>query len=211
MNKYLIEFVGAFFLMLTVGIAPAVTPMAPLAIGGILMVMIFAGGHISGGHYNPAVSIGALVRGALSAKDFAPYVGAQLIGALAGAATAAWLQGSGNLGSFDLPKALTAEFLFTFALVTTVLNTATAKGTQGNSFYGLAIGSTVMVGAFTVGGISGGAFNPAVALGAFYLGILPVGHLVAYVITQLVAGVAAAVLFKVYCPGLRDSDKSPAA
>src|SRR5690606_5277484 len=92
MNKYIIEFIGTFFLMFTVAIAPAVTPaMAPIAIGAILMVMIFAGGHISGGDFNPAVSVGAVVRGALSTRHLGPYVAAQIFGALLAAILAGWM------------------------------------------------------------------------------------------------------------------------
>jgi aquaporin Z len=93
-----------------------------------------------------------------------------------------------------------AEFLFTFALAYVVLNVATAKANAGNSFYGLAIGFTVMVGAFTVGPISGGAFNPAVATGCYDLGLLPMGHWVAYVAAELSAGALAAFVFKVLNP-----------
>jgi len=96
--------------------------------------------------------------------------------------------------------ALLAEFLFTFALVYVVLNSATAEGTAGNSFYGLAIGMTVMVGAFAVGDISGGAFNPAVALGITVMGISTWNNIWMYLVADLLGGAVAAVIFKMTNP-----------
>ncbi len=187
MRKYLVEFIGTFFLVFTVGCVGIHPPgtvsaanralmdaFAPLAIGSVLMVMVYAGGHVSGGHYNPAVSLAVWIRGKLSTIDLGPYLLAQFIGGLAAALLALYVKGEPSPGKpFEdvLPKALLAEFLFTFALAYVVLNVATAKGTAGNSNYGLAIGFTVLVGAFAVGGISGGAFNPAVAVGITVMGI----------------------------------------
>ena len=167
MNKYITEFIGAFFLVLTIGcsvIGGASVP--PLAIGAALMVMIFAGGHVSGGHFNPAVTLAVWLRGRCDTKDVAPYMAAQIVGAVVAALATGFLVGAPakGPGELNVAKALLAEFLFTFALCYVVLNVATAKGTTGNSFYGLAIGLTVMTGAFAVGGISGGAFNPAAAV-----------------------------------------------
>ncbi len=176
MKKYLVEFIGTFFFIFTIGctvIPPNAGALAPLAIGAALMVMIFAGGHVSGGHFNPAVSLAAFIRGKLSGGDLLPYWLAQL----AAAAVAAWLMRFIKLPGAAVPfgigwkAALLGEFLFTFALAWVVLNTATAKGTAGNSFYGLAIGMTVMTGAFAVGNVSGGAFNPAVAIGVTLMGL----------------------------------------
>ena len=177
MNKYLMELVGTFFLMLTVGLTVIAAPsgvIAPLAIGSALMIMVFAGGHISGGHYNPAVSLGVWMRGNLATKDLAPYWVSQLVGGLLAAGVVAFLRAGvpvSALAPAVLPT-LVAEFLFTFALVFVVLSTATAKANAGNSFFGLAIGFTVMVGAFAVGDISGAAFNPAGVRGIPGLGLL---------------------------------------
>jgi aquaporin Z len=171
MRRYAVEFIGTFFLVLTIGctgIAAAPGVIAPLAIGSVLMVMIYAGGHISGAHYNPAVTLGVFLRGRCPASDVLPYWGAQLLGA----AVAAWIVGFALQGEPVTPfvgrviGAFLAEFLFTFALVYVVLNVATADATAGNSYFGLAIGFTVLAGAFAVGQISGAAFNPAVAIGA---------------------------------------------
>ena len=201
MNKYIAEFIGTFFLVLTIGctvIGAGTGVIAPLAIGASLMVMVFAGGHVSGAHYNPAVTLGVFIRGKLKAADVVPYWIAQILGA----ALAAFLVGkflrAGVTVTPMAPKlvpALLAEFLFTFALVYVVLHTATAEGTSGNSFYGLAIGMTVMTGAFAVGDISGGAFNPAVAVGISLMGISAWANLWIYLVADLVAGLCAAFVF----------------
>ena len=208
MKKFIVEFIGTFFLVFTVG-ATVVNPdagvIAPLAIGSALMIMIYAGGHISGGHYNPAVTLAVAIRGRMSAWEIPAYFCAQFVGAIMGAGASYYLKGDNDLAgapppAYVLAQMVFAEFLFTFALAYVVLNVATAKANAGNSFYGLAIGFTVMVGAFAVGPISGGAFNPAVATGCFYLGLLPGGHYLAYVATELCAGVLAAFVFRVLNP-----------
>src|SRR6266480_367949 len=206
MNKYIAEFIGTFFLVLTIGctgIGGGSGVIAPLAIGAALMVMVFAGGHISGAHYNPAVTLGVLIRGKVKAADVVPYMIAQV----AAAAVAALIVGKFLRAGINVtpiaPKvgpALLAEFLFTFALVYVVLNAATAEGTSGNSFYGLAIGMTVMTGAFAVGDISGGAFNPAVAVGISILGLSSWGNLWIYLLANFGAAVVAAVVFNLINP-----------
>jgi len=202
MNKYITEFVGTFFLVLTIGctgIGAGAGVIAPLAIGAALMVMVFAGGHISGGHYNPAVTLGVLIRGKVKPVDVVPYWIAQFLAAAIAALLTVKVLRAGIPVTAILPKtgpALLAEFLFTFALVYVVLNTATAEGTSGNSFYGLAIGMTVMTGAFAVGDISGGAFNPAVALGICVLGISSWGNIWIYLLADFAAAVVAAVIFQ---------------
>lgn len=196
-RKLVVEFIGTFFLVFTVCEAvKSGSDVAPLAIGAALMVMVYAGGHISGGHYNPAVSTAVLVRGKLASNEWGPYVVAQLLGALIAAALARVVTGGGH--TVPMPgvgKQLIAEFLFTFALGYVVLNVATARGTEGNSFYGLAIGGIVLVGAFAVGGVSGGAFNPAIALGASVTGLFKWSHYWIYLIGDLVGAVLAAGAF----------------
>src|SRR5580692_8086428 len=209
MQKYLAEFIGAFFLVLTIGctvIGQGAGPLAPLAIGSALMVMIFAGGHISGGHFNPAVTLGVWLRGKCAAKDVAPYMISQIIGAVLAAFAVKFLKGGGAVAPLHpatLP-ALLAEFLFTFALVYVVLNVATAKGTSGNSFYGLAIGFTVLVGAFSVGNISGGAFNPAVATGISVMGLSSWANIWIYLVAEFAGAAVAAGAFKVLNPAERE-------
>jgi aquaporin Z len=206
MNKYIVELIGTFFLVFTVGccvIGASAGALAPLAIGSALMVMIFAGGHISGGHYNPAVTLGVWLRGKCEAKDVAPYMVSQIIGAAIAALAVKFLKSGIDVVPMTTSTvpALLAEFLFTFALVFVVLNVATAKGTANNSFYGLAIGFTVMTGAVAVGNISGGAFNPAVAVGISIMGIASWSNIWIYLVAELVAGAAAAGVFKLTNPG----------
>jgi aquaporin Z len=205
MNKYIAEFIGTFFLVLTIGctvIPGAAGVIPPLAIGAALMVMIFAGGHVSGGHFNPAVTLAVFLRGRCDAKDVVPYWIFQVIGGVVAALTAVFLVGkSGTPMDIKLvPQALVAEFLFTFALAYVVLNSATAKGTSGNSFYGLAIGMTVMVGAFSVGGISGGAFNPAVAIGLVVMKLVNASQVWIHLVADLAGGLVAAMVFKMLNP-----------
>jgi aquaporin Z len=202
MNKYIAEFIGTFFLVLTVGctgIGAGAGVIAPLAIGAALMVMVFAGGHISGAHYNPAVTLGVLIRGKVKRVDVVPYWIAQFIAAAVAAVLVTKVLRVGIPVTALAPKigpALLAEFLFTFGLVYVVLNTATAEGTAGNSFYGLAIGMTVMTGAFAVRDISGGAFNPAVGLGITLLGISSWNNIWIYLLADLAGGIVAALIFK---------------
>jgi aquaporin Z len=205
MNKYITEFIGTFFLVLTIGCtvipgAPGVIP--PLAIGAALMVMIFAGGHVSGAHYNPAVTLAVFIRGRCPAKDVVPYWIAQTLGAVAAAFIAMFLYGKSGtpMEIANVAQALTAEFLFTFALAYVVLNCATAKGTLDNSFYGLAIGATVMAGAFSVGAISGGAFNPAVAVGIGVMKLVNISQIWIHLSADFAGGLLAALAFKMINP-----------
>lgn len=219
MKKYIVELIGTFFLVLTV-VATAVLleakdPLTPLAIGSVLMVMIYAGGHISGAHYNPAVTLGVWIRGRCTGKDAVRYVIFQLAGAVlavlaakalypelapvaAQAADTAKSAGAACPVTAAFPVIL-AEFLFTFALVYVVLNAATAKRNAGTGFYGLAIGFTVFVGAVTVGGISCGAFNPAVAVGISLIsktGALTFCTIWQHLAGELLAATTAGLLFR---------------
>jgi len=200
MKKYFVEFIGTFFLVFTVGntlIAPGAGALAPLAIGASLMVMIYAGGHISGGHYNPSVTLAVWIRGRCETRDVVPYWLAQI----AAAFVAAWLvhfikpPGSGEPLPIGWKAALLVEFLFTFALCWVVLNVATAKPNHGNSFYGLAIGMTIMVGAYAVGGVSGGAFNPAVATGISLMGISYWHNYWVLIVGEIAGAIAAATAY----------------
>ena len=203
--KLVVEFIGTFFLVLTVGLAVAnAGDLAPLAIGASLMVMIFAGGHVSGGHFNPAVSTAVFLRGKMTcAREYGAYVATQLVAGVV-AALVVMLLGfdyDDAIATGDAGKMLIAEFLFTFALAWVVLNVATARGTADNSFYGLAIGFTVVVGAYAVGAISGGAFNPAVALGAMVMGLFSWGDIWIYAIATMLGGAVAAFTFLFTQPG----------
>jgi aquaporin Z len=164
------------------------------------MVMIFAGGHISGGHYNPAVTLAAFLRGRCDKKDVVPYWIAQFVAAVVAALVVNLVLGSradaAKVATHATLPSFIVEFLFTFALAWTVLNVATTKATMGNSFYGLAIGFTVLVGAITVGGISGGAFNPAVGLGVWTMGLESVQQFGVYLISDLAGAAVAAVAYR---------------
>jgi aquaporin Z len=203
--KYVCELIGTFFLVLTIGctvIGGGEGVIPPLAIGSALMVMIFAGGHLSGGHYNPAVTLGVWLRGRCDAKDVVPYMVAQVAGAVLAALAVRYLRSGVEVAAAnpDVGRALLAEFLFTFALVYVVLNVATAKGTSGNSFYGLAIGFTVLTGAFAVGDISGGAFNPAVAVGISVMGLSSWPNLWIFLVANFLGGAVAALVFRLLNP-----------
>jgi aquaporin Z len=208
--KLVVEFIGTFFLVFTVGMTvkgpDGAGALAALAIGSSLMVMVYAGGHFSGGHYNPAVTLGATLRGKLTWNEAGSYWGAQFLAGLVAALLVLFVKGSVTVAGapaaapaapteYSVAAKLLVEVLFTFALVYVVLNTATAKGTAGNSFYGLAIGFTVVVGAFAVGPVSGGAFNPAVALGVLVSGLSSVELFIIQLIADFAGGAAAAAVF----------------
>jgi len=202
MRKYVVELIGTFFFVLTIGcvvVGGSAGNVAPLAIGSALMVMIYAGGHVSGGHYNPAVTLGVMLRGRCSVAEAPIYMASQLFGSALAAVVVKYLESKAKAPTpmtLDLGPALLAEFLFTFALVWVVLNSATAKGTAGNSNYGLAIGFTVLIGAYSVGNISGGAFNPAVALGIAILNLTELVNLWVYWVPEFIAAAAAAFTFR---------------
>ena len=199
-RKLVVEFIGTFFLVLTIGMVvlePGAGSLAPLAIGAALMVMIYAGGHISGAHYNPAVSLAVMLRGKATVAEMLGYWVAQVAAAVAASLVVSALKQSAPIVATvpQTGQALLVEFLFTFALAFVVLNVATTRGTEGNSYYGLAIGFTVMAGAYAVGSISGGAFNPAVAVGLLTMGIVGTGSLWIYLVANFVGAAAAALLF----------------
>jgi aquaporin Z len=209
MKKYLVEFIGAFFLVFTVGMT-VMKPndagsMAPVAIGSALMVMIYAGGHISGGHYNPAVTLGVFMRGKCPASDVAGYMIAQVLAAIVAGFLVLYMKGPSPSQpppnpDFSILKALIAELLFTFALVYVVLNVATSKETAGNSNYGLAIGFTVLTGAYAVGAVSGGAFNPAVAVGITVMGLSAIAKIWIFLVADFAGGALAALAFNFLNP-----------
>lgn len=171
------------------------------------MIMVYAGGHISGGNYNPAVTMAALVRGRIGARDAVGYWVAQLAAGLLAAAiirsvdTPATPVKTLHLSGHGLTAAFVVEALFTFALAYVGLNVATSKDHPDNSFYGLAIGFTIVAGAIAVGGISGGVFNPAVALGGSVMHLFAWSNLWLYVVAQLIAGAAAGLVFRALNPG----------
>lgn len=208
--KVLTEFIGTFFLVLTIGLTVLIgTEFAPIAIGCALVVLVYMGGHVSGAHYNPAVTLAVWMRGKASSGDLLPYMGAQVAGALA-AALVVYVINDQPLQVMPAPDTSLFEFfllelLFTFALVLVILNVATSKHTEGNSYYGLAIGFTVLAGAFAAGPISGGAFNPAVAVGPILIDIMmgdgaSLSGLWVYLVACFAGGALGAVAFRLQNP-----------
>jgi aquaporin Z len=177
--------------------------------------MVYAGGHVSGGHYNPAVTLAVFVRGRIGLVDAAAYWVAQVAGAALAALAARYVMNPGTVTALspagrEITAALLAEALFTFALGYVVLNVATSRDHPDNSFYGLAIGFTVAAGAFAVGRVSGGAFNPAVALGAATMGLFAWAKIWIWLIANLVGGAVAGAVFLALNPADRVTDTRPA-
>jgi aquaporin Z len=199
-RKIVVEGIGTFFLMLTIGqvvLPPDSGALGPMAIGAVLMAMIYAGGHISGAHYNPAVTIAVFIRGKATIHELIGYIVLQVVAASAAALIVLWLKGGAplTLPDLEIAQVMAVEFLFTFALAYVVLNVATVPGVDGNSYYGAAIAFTVIAGAYAVGPVSGGAFNPAVSVGTMVMGGIGGLDVVVYLIAQLLGGAAAGVLF----------------
>lgn len=207
MEAYISEFVGTFFLVLTIGFNVLQnTALAPISIGSMLMAMIFATGKVSGGHFNPAVTLGVYARGKIGGELACGYAMTQLLGGLtAGCAYLSVLGASFTLGpgvGYSLGAVCIVEVLFSTALVFVVLSVATTMQDDGNWYYGLAIGFTVMAAAFAIGPISGCSLNPAVAFGImmsnfFHTGYLRVSVLLLYMITPLIGSFVAVLFFQV--------------
>lgn len=179
MGKYIIEFIGTFFLVFIIALttndpqlwAGGGTPFAPIAIGCGLMIMVYMGGHISGAHYNPAVTLAVWMNKKIESKDAITYMIVQVLGAIVAAWLFYFILGRTAIAPKPMPgfdynlKPMLIELVFTFALAMVVLNTAVSKDVKGNSYYGMAIGLTILAAAYAGGPISGGAFNPAVGSG----------------------------------------------
>lgn len=206
-RKYLVEAIGSVVLIFTIGAAVrSGSTLAPLAIGAVLMAMVYAGGHISGAHYNPAVTLAVLVRRRIGLKEAVGYWIAQCAGGMLGAALVLAIVDHGQLPRISLPghqlvEAAIAEAVFTFVLCYVVLNVATSKDHPGNDFYGLAIGFTVLAGAVALGGLTGAAFNPAVVIGVLTLGVFTAGTAFWFIAAQLLAAVLAGLTFRFLNPG----------
>ena len=203
MNKYIIEFLGTFFLVLIIGLS-----QNPVAIGLGLAVLVYMGAHISGAHYNPVVSLAMLINKQIELKEFSFYLVSQLLGSVVATYFIMLLGNDFNVVSNtnDISSFFVAEILFTFLLVFVILNVALNKNLKGNQFYGLAIGLTVTAGAFTVGNISGAVFNPAVSFGPSLFSFIDpqvVGtnisssdFFVYYLISGIIGSVIASYLYK---------------
>ena len=205
-SKLIAEFIGTFFLALTICTAAvhgSAGEYAPFAIAATLMVMIYAVGHVSGAHFNPAVTVAIWLRGACGKSDVAPYIGTQVAAGVLAAIVSEGLtvtETSVSAIDMDTNRALTAEFLYTFALVYVILNVATSEATDGNGYYGVAISFVVLAGALTVGEISGGSFNPAVSCALLASGYIEMSDLWMHLVPQFIAGVLAVQAFRATHP-----------
>ena len=207
MKNYITELVGTFLFVFSIALAVAhAGVMAPLAIGAALMCVVYMGGHISGGHYNPAVTLAVFLRGKISGKDGLMYAVFQIAGAMVAALLAGMVTDQAFVAApgtdVSVLASLIVEVVFTFALCLVVLNVATDDEVSGNSFYGLAIGFTIVVAAYAGGSVSGGAFNPAVGLGPAIVAIgrETISHVWIYAVGPLVGAGLAASVFRLQHP-----------
>ena len=201
MKEYAMEFIGTMFLVLAIALTGN-----PLAIGMMLMAMVYIGGHVSGAHYNPAVTIAVWIRGKLKSNKIFGYMAAQVLGALAAAYVfyaffgKIFVPSPGN--GVYLWDSILVEALFTFVLCSVILVVATSRKLKGNHIYGLAIGLTLAAAAYAGGSISGGVYNPAAALGPMIFGLLTglygFNNLIIYLIGPFAGGILAAWSFKYF-------------
>ena len=202
-NKLIAEFIGTYFLYLIIGMCitpPGAAELTPVAVGVGLTALVYSCGHISKAHFNPATTVAYFCAGTHPPKDIIPYLIAIVSGAVFAAFTIDYLNPEGlvQITAIELKVAqvILAELAFTFALMWVILNVAIAKSTDGNQFYGLAIGFIVAAGAYAVGPISFAAFNPAVALALCINGFVPWATLGIYVLVQIFAAATAGLLFR---------------
>lgn len=201
MARYITEFIGTFFLVLTIGLVvidSETGKFAPIAIGAVLIAMIYAGAHISGAHYNPAVTLAFWLTGRCGGKcnyrDFAMYIFVQVLGAVAAAFLVLYLKDNPSLSAVELQKGkvLIAEVIFTFALCFVILYVART----GDYLFGVAIGLVVIGGIYAVGEISGAVFNPAVATGITVMGLSSLSNIWVYMVANFAGGILAVIVFK---------------
>ena len=200
-QKLTTEFIGTFFLSLTICTAAvygSAGEYAPFGIAATLMVMIYAGGHISGAHYNPAVTVSIYLRGACEKDEVLPYIASQVIAAVSAAIVVEnLLRPNEVVSGFELgTDAIVAELLFTFALAYVILNVATTESTSGNGYFGAAIALVVLAGAITVGSISLASFNPAVTSALIVSGKLTLADSWMHFVPQFVGAVLATYVYK---------------
>mmetsp|Transcript_37288 Transcript_37288/g.96331 ORF Transcript_37288/g.96331 Transcript_37288/m.96331 type:complete len:450 (+) Transcript_37288:116-1465(+) len=213
------EFLGTFLLIFTIGcnVLGGSGVLAAVSIASVLMVSIYALGGISGANFNPAVSFSlAMVNamggpGGMDMKTAGIYMFTQVIAGLAAALCYCGLfWDTFNLApakGFGLVHAGLCEMLYTFMLCFVVLNAAVAKQTM---YYGLAIGYVIVAGAYGAGAVSGGCFNPAVAIGIDTSSAgLGFGWCLVYVVFELIGAALAAVVFKLVRPGLFGGETEP--
>ncbi len=200
-RKYVAEFIGAFFLVMTVCMTIKSEPswLSALATGLMIIAITYSGFQISGGHFNPAVSVASYLRGKLDAGDLLPYIVAQFLGGVLASMLAGFLlssQGAIAPATIDLEvaPALISELLGTILFVYVYLNVTTAKKTKGNEFYGLAIGGTFIACHYAFSAITAGAFNPAIALGLTMADCTSWSSIWIFLLANLLGGALAAFI-----------------
>lgn len=207
--KLMMEFLGTAILVFTIQVSVSLGDQAPLAIGGILISLIFAGGPVSGAHYNPAVSLSITLRKAMESSDMIPYWLSQIFGSICGAIVGRFVVSNSFVISIGddstLIQALCAELIFTFVLCFVILCCATSPDVMNNHYdnhyFGVAIGVVVVVGAIMFGPISGAAFNPAVAIGLSLAGgFSNIGYGLLVSICNLIGAVISVLCFFVIYP-----------
>ena len=199
MKKLIVECIGTFFLVLTVALTGS-----PIAIGFILVALVYMGGYISGAHYNPAVTIGLWISKKLDRRTAFRYILAQLVGGIAASAVYGFIKKDFFIPGPDvkvgMASAFFIEMLFTFLLVSVVHHVAASDKTKGNQYYGLAIGFTVMAAAIAGGPISGGAFNPAVGVSPLLYDVTNISthisSIMLYTVAPVTGGILGALVFK---------------
>lgn len=202
-NILIAEVIGTYFLALIIGLCalpPGAGDFTPIAVAIGLAALIYACGHISKAHFNPATTLTYFSAGDLPAKAVLPYIIAIFLSAIAAACTLPLLypEALPKVEAIELQtsKILLAEFLFTFILMWVILNVAIAHKNIGNGFYGIAIGAIVGAGAYAVGPISFAAFNPAITLFLCIAGFIPWSAFPLYCLAQAIAATAAGLLFR---------------
>ena len=203
LKKCFVEFFGTFFLCFTVlfcvfmNVNPAVVPVA---IGLVLAVLVYVGGPVSGGHYNPAVSIAIFLIGRMGAKKTFLYCIFQIFGAAYASLMFLWFVSSlaeaPVKADFTAIPLVTAEIVFTTLLIYTVIFTAISKRVEGNQYFGFAIGTSVTVGVAVAGGICLAALNPAVAIAVSLLGVATLKTFILTIAADIIAAFAACGLYK---------------
>lgn len=200
MSKYLVEFIGTMALILVVGLS-----QNPIAIGIGLSALVYWGGHISGAHYNWAVSLAVFIRGKIDKADLIKYLLAQSAGAAVGAFLIYHFTGAAMnptpSPTISIFKAAGVEIVFTFLLASVILAVATSKKLEGNSFYGIAIGFTLLMCAAAGGSLSGGVYNPSIAIGAAIVSgitsVVVVENFLMYIVATTAGGALAAFVFRI--------------
>ncbi|MCL6525172.1 MAG: aquaporin [Thermoflavifilum sp.] len=206
MKNWFIEFIGTFFLVLTMLLSwHHSLELSALATGAMMMAIVYLGGRVSEGYFNPGISLGVAMQKRFSFGRMIAYWIAQFVAAICAALIGWLLIGHPQivvqqLGQLDIVRGLVAEFLFSFVLVLTVLATAVSSRSAGNSYFGLAIGFVLFAGIASTGSLSGGAFNSATGLGLCLFGLSAWFNIWIYIVGNLLGGIIAGLVYKAIIP-----------